>query len=184
MSALTDGMAFVLAWEGGYVDDPVDRGGATNMGITQTTYNNWLASKRLPAADVQHLTRDEACDIYRSRYWSRVNGDRLAALCPRLAVVVLDAAVQHGPRWAAITLQRAVGVQVDSEIGPATLAAVKVQASVDPTALLTSYLSRRKAYYCAIINGDPSQNRFRNGWRRRLNALCETVGLGPVWVTT
>ena len=35
-------LLFVLKWEGGYVNNKYDKGGATNYGITQNTYNNWL----------------------------------------------------------------------------------------------------------------------------------------------
>ena len=37
-------LQFVLKWEGGYVNNPNDKGGATNKGITQNTYNAWLKS--------------------------------------------------------------------------------------------------------------------------------------------
>ena len=31
-------LPFVLRWEGGYVNDPADRGGATNKGVTIATW--------------------------------------------------------------------------------------------------------------------------------------------------
>lgn len=185
MSALTDALAFVLSYEGGFVSDPVDHGGATNFGITQRTYDTWRANKKLPSEDVKHLTRDDACDIYTAMYYNRLDCDRLAGLCPHLATVMLDSAVQHGPRWAAVTLQRTVGAPVDGLIGPATLMAVKLWlAQKGAVLLLTGFLERRKGYYQGILAGHPDQERFRRGWARRLNGLCEHVGIRPVWVTT
>jgi len=34
-------LAFTLRQDGGYVDDPADPGGATNMGIILATYREW-----------------------------------------------------------------------------------------------------------------------------------------------
>jgi lysozyme family protein len=34
-------VTFTLREEGGYVDDPSDPGGATNMGVTLATYRQW-----------------------------------------------------------------------------------------------------------------------------------------------
>ena len=39
---------FVLVWEGGYVNDPRDKGGATNMGVTLATGNLINASSVTP----------------------------------------------------------------------------------------------------------------------------------------
>lgn len=39
--------AFVLQAEGGYANDPDDKGGMTYKGITQSTYNTYLISKHL-----------------------------------------------------------------------------------------------------------------------------------------
>ena len=46
-------LAFVLKWEGGFVNDPDDKGGATNKGITQTTYNSYLKSKKQKTKSVK-----------------------------------------------------------------------------------------------------------------------------------
>lgn len=184
VSALTDGLAWVLSQEGGYVNDPVDHGGATNFGVTQRTYNTWLAHKHLPPAEVKFLTHHDAADIMTDFYWKEFDGDRIAGLNPNLSTVMLDSAVQHSPRWASVTLQRVVGSEVDGEIGPATLAGVKIMLqNQGATVLLHGYLSRRLSYYQGIIARDPTQDRFRRGWGRRLNALCEKVGLEKIWET-
>ena len=36
-------LPFILRWEGGFVDHPADRGGATNKGVTQRVYDAWRA---------------------------------------------------------------------------------------------------------------------------------------------
>lgn len=38
---------FILKWEGGFVNDPDDLGGATNMGVTISTYEAYCKKKRL-----------------------------------------------------------------------------------------------------------------------------------------
>ena len=43
---------FILKWEGGFVNDPDDLGGATNMGITIATYRVYRKRKGLPEPTV------------------------------------------------------------------------------------------------------------------------------------
>ena len=110
----------VLKSEGGYVDDPRDRGGATNMGITFATLRDWRG-KPITKADVQNLTEAEAVRIYKAKYWDRINGDNLPY---GVDFAVLDFAVNSGVSRAAIYLQEIVGVAPDGKIGPITLEAV------------------------------------------------------------
>ena len=69
-------LAFVLKWEGGFVNDPDDKGGATNKGITQNTYNSYLKSKGMRAKSVRYITQAEVEDIYYKQYWCCQYGDR------------------------------------------------------------------------------------------------------------
>ncbi len=57
MEAVTD---LLDNWEGGYVNDPHDRGGETKFGISKRSY---------PHEDIPNLTRDEAIKIYYQDYW-------------------------------------------------------------------------------------------------------------------
>ncbi len=55
---------FTLTQEGGFVDDPYDPGGATNMGITLATYRSWDHDPELGAANGQSDVRKTAAAIY------------------------------------------------------------------------------------------------------------------------
>lgn len=84
---------FVLKWEGGYVNNPNDKGGATNKGITQNTYNAWLKSQGKESKDVRNITDSEVEQIYYNNYW-------LAAGCEKMndtfALLSFDTAVNMG----------------------------------------------------------------------------------------
>ena len=86
-------LKFVLKWEGGYVNNPNDKGGATNKGITQYTYNNWLKSHCLQPRDVKFITDDEVQQIYYKNYWLKAGCDKMS---PKFAILAFDTAVNMG----------------------------------------------------------------------------------------
>jgi lysozyme family protein len=63
-------LAFTLKTEGGYVDNPADPGGATNMGITLATLRQWSDDPGLGPTQVEDITQRTARAIYRSLYWN------------------------------------------------------------------------------------------------------------------
>lgn len=86
-------LAFVLRWEGGYVNNPSDKGGATNMGITQYTYNSWLKSLGFASRDIRHITRSEVEQIYYKNYWRKAGCQNMS---PKFALLAFDTAVNMG----------------------------------------------------------------------------------------
>lgn len=156
---------FVLAREGGYADDPDDPGGATNRGITQATYTAWRTKQRLPTQHVRHCTIEETAAIYRSEYWDK---HRCGDLPWPLALVHFDSAVQHAS--ADRLLQETLGVKVDGQIGPKTLAEARTG---DPWRWALRLIFQRLDYYRSISKGPLLK--FLPGWCRRMVLLYESL---------
>lgn len=164
-------LAFVLEREGGFVNDPADRGGATKYGITRATLAR-ARGKPVSAEDVRALRITEAARIYELNYWS-------ASGCPgindeRLALCVFDAAVNHGPAKAIKLLQKALGITEDGVFGPLTLKAVHVS---DPRRVVADYLELRAAFFRRIVENDPTQLKFLKGWLARCRHIAREVGI-------
>ena len=116
-------LAFTLKAEGGYVDNPADPGGATNMGITLATLRQWSDDQDLGPAQVEEMTQRTAKAIYRSLYWNPLRAD---ALPVGVDLSVFDMGVNAGIWRSARLLQAALGFtgeEVDGCVGPDTLAA-------------------------------------------------------------
>ena len=156
-------VAFTLRQEGGYVDDPADPGGATNMGITLATYREWSDDPHLGDLQVKDMTPKTASAIYRSLYWNRLRAD---ALPPGVDLSVFDMGVNAGMWRSARLLQQALGFtgdQVDGSIGPETLAAAN---RFDSGTLVNNLADRQTSYYVSLANFCI----FGTGWLRRTRA--------------
>lgn len=154
-------LGHVLKFEGGYSDHPVDPGGATKFGITHAVLGVHRG-RQVSKADVRALTKAEAAEIYRSRYWRAAACDALPA---GLDLAVFDCAVNQGVSRATRFLQKAAAVGVDGRIGPLTLAAISARSAED---LLIEFMARRMQSYGLL------QRLFRTfglGWSRRLLAI-------------
>jgi len=169
-------LTFTLREEGGFVDDPRDPGGATNMGITLATLRLWRGDPGLGADALRALTREAAAGIYGARYWNRLRCDGLPA---GVNLMVFDFGVNAGTGRAALQLQEAVGTAADGFIGAVTLGFAGRE---DPAALVECLAARQEAHYRAL----PGFATFGRGWlartaRRRDAALAmirpETYGV-------
>ena len=166
-SNFSPSLALVLSFEGGFVNDPKDPGGATCWGVTLDTLSAWRGVK-CSVADVRCLTRAAVGPIYAKRYWSPIQGDTLPA---GLDLLTFDAAVNQGVGAATRMLQRAVGVADDGDLGPTTLAAIK---SLAPAELIEKLQTERINAYRL----DAGFSRFGAGWLRRVNSMAAT---GLAW---
>jgi lysozyme family protein len=154
-------MSYVFSAEGGYVDNPRDPGGATNMGITLDTLTAWR-HEQVSKADVQNLSRDEATAIYHANYWNVL---RCGSLPSGIDVMVFDAGVNCGNAHSARTLQTIVACAADGVIGPATLQAVNNAVGASGIlSILTQFSRAQSSYYHSLSTFDT----FGAGWLKRV----------------
>ena len=173
-------LSFVLKWEGGYSNNPNDRGKMTFKGITQAAYNSYLLSKNMKAKPI--ATEYETGTVPKGKqfthYRLKINGKIvkdvdvvihitqeeieeiyfkrywLAAKCdtmtPKFAVLCFDTAVHMGPGRNAEFLKAAEYKHPEK------------------------FLEARIAKYHEFAKV-PSQRIFLKGWLNRMNSLKELL---------
>lgn len=173
MSRFDNCLAFVLKREGGYCDHPADKGGATNKGVTQAVYDDYRTRAGKGRLPVSGISSDEVRDIYFIRYWLPCKAGSLPS---GVDLAHFDASVNHGVRQAALFLQRALGVQDDGIIGPKTIAAAMAdeQAGLSHN-VVAAMIDERKDFYWMLVEKDPTQEAFIEGWLNRLRELTKEV---------
>lgn len=158
----------ILKWEGGFVNDPIDRGGATNMGVTLSTWRSQGYDKNkdgvIDAKDIKLLEKADFQSVLRT-YWNRWRADEIQN--QSIANLLVDWVWCSGV-WGIKIPQSVLGVPVDGTVGPLTLAKVNQQ---DPEVLFNKIWKERVAYLHRIVERDRSQQRFLKGWLNRLNSF-------------
>ena len=149
--------------EGGFVNNPADRGGPTNMGVTQDTLSTWLGHKAT-IKEVEGLLPSVARDIYYYHYWDATKFASLK-VSPVATEMLFDAGVHHGPHRSIRLLQAAIGAKADGVVGPITRSVVN---SMPARELAAKLIAARIAYIGRIITKDPSQAEFAAGWAARM----------------
>jgi lysozyme family protein len=173
-SAFDGALAMVLEHEGGFVDHPKDPGGATNKGITQGTYNAYLEKLGRAPQSVALVTDAELREIYYQGYWLPAHCDEMPA--ESLALLMFDAAVNHGPREAVRLLQRAAGVpdhQCDGKWGDQSRAQLNLKCATYAgiSAVVEACLQKREEFYRRLVDARPSLSCFLKGWLNRVVSL-------------
>ena len=157
----------VLAHEGGFVDDPDDRGGATNWGVTQAVWEDFLEDE-FTSEDVKGFTREQAIELYKEEFWIPSQAEKLPA---EVREVYFDMCVNHGQRNAVKILQTCVNskggnLEVDGGIGPNTIGACS------DLRLWEVQVERSGFYWNLVFKGSfygkrNNQAKFIRGWIRR-----------------
>lgn len=155
---------FILQWEGGFVNNPLDRGGATNRGITLATFRAFYG-KDATVEQLKNITEEQWMHIFRTGYWERWQADRIAS--QSLANILVDWVWASGTRGITRS-QKILGVEPDGIVGEKTLAAL---AAREPEGLFRRLHAARIAFVENIVRNDPSQKVFLQGWKNRINAL-------------
>lgn len=164
----------IIKAEGGYVNDPNDRGGATKYGITQATLNAYTDSLKLKRVKARDLSLQMARSIYRDRYLPPC-----VTVNDAVTLLIFDWGVNSGVRTAIRGLQKILGVEEDGIIGAITNEAIKsfcLSFVRDKAHLLVARIvDARHCFYAGIVSRDASQARFILGWARRVSKLLKVI---------
>ena len=151
----------ILKHEGGFVNDPLDSGGITNLGVTKRVWEEFVGHP-VSEADMRALTPEIIAPMYKMKYW---NSSYCEVLPKGLDYVVFDFAVNAGTGRSVKTLQSAIGCVADGVIGPKTMAAIN---DAEPKNLIAKFSDARADFYQGIVARKPDQARFIKGWLNRV----------------
>lgn len=162
---------FILQWEGKFVDDPADLGGATNMGVTIGTWKQVGYDKDgdgvIDVKDLKLLTKDDVINrVLKPHYWDRWKADSIKD--QSIANILVDwvwASGKHG----IVRPQAILGVVVDGIVGNKTLEAVNNYP--DQQKLFDLIKADRIQFIKEIVTKRPANKRFEKGWLNRINSI-------------
>lgn len=185
-------------YEGGYSNNPADRGGETYAGIARNFFPGWSGWSVIDRWKRSVGTRTSALnkalstvpelrqmveDWYRAEWWDRLG---LTTLPQTLANEILEQAVNLGKGGAGKKVQTVCNafnfkggsplfsdLKVDGAIGPKTLSALRAILAnrADEEALVHALNCMQGAHYLELAAKKPSQRQFTTGWMKRTH--CE-----------
>ena len=184
MDSFDKALAHTLGIEGGYVDDPTDRGGKTRYGITEAVARKWGYD-----GPMHDLPLDLAKRIYRGDYWDVNRLDVVAAWDEAVALEMFDTGVNQGAQDAGIYLQRALNLlnrsnreeplfpdlMVDGLIGSRTIGALHFLTTDQEHRVLLTMLNVQQGYqYIEIMERRKSHEKYARGWFDRVQITTGT----------
>ncbi len=164
----------ILSKEGGYVNNPNDKGGPTNWGITQA-----VARAHGYVGDMRNLTRDQALAIYEADYWYGPRFDQISAVSPAIAAELCDTGVNMGPSVPVKWFQRWLNVfnnqqkfypdlVADGQIGPRSISALKsylaARGKEGEEVMLRALNCSQGQRYLELAESRPANESFVYGW--------------------
>jgi lysozyme family protein len=167
----------ILRREGGFVDDPDDRGGATNHGITKVTLS-YYHQRFITVDEVKDLTPDLARKIYKERYY---DSPKIEELPEEIRPFIFDASVNHGPGRAIRFVQSVCNgtsfscLLEDGVVGKKTIAAANQAQEQLKDCFLICLIEKRRCFYNQIVDKNPSQSKFLAGWMNRISEFKQEV---------
>jgi lysozyme family protein len=169
----------ILALEGGYANVIGDRGGETYKGISRVNFPNWpgwiIVDKNKPLKYNQVIKNSildaQVNGFYKKYFWDSLNIDQLPA---PVQGILFDFAINSGNVTAAKAFQKVLRdttgakIVIDGVIGKGTINAAN---KANQKNLFDNLKNYRLNFYKAIVNKNPTQEKFYDGWINRLNSF-------------
>lgn len=155
----------IKKWEGGFVNDPSDSGGATNKGVTLSTFRSFYGSNKT-VEDLKNLSDTQWLHIFLNGYWNKCQASNINN--QSIANIFVDWAWGSGPVTAIKQVQKIVGTDVDGIVGQKTLDAINKK---DPQTLFNAIKKARIEFVENLVKQRPKDAKFLQGWKNRINSF-------------
>jgi len=179
----------ILNIEGGYTNDPDDRGGETKYGITKKVFERYKKKYKLSYEDIKDLTIEDAIKIYERFY---LNNYYLNLIVDKkILLLYIDMIINHGIRRATKILQKSINTLknkenifndipnliVDGILGKKTVSLLNKITNYTCYNRLLYYIIvyERIQYYKKICQRFKSQRKFLIGWIYRCYILMKQI---------
>lgn len=182
--------SIIFGWEGTWANDPIDKGGATNMGVTLDTWKSCGYDKDgdsdIDVDDLKLITKQDVVNkILKPHYWDRWKADQLKS--QGVANILVDFVWASGA-WGIKKPQKMLGLIPDGLVGNATLTSVNdyvtqeklfnklkqiriefVNNIVNSSIIAYEKIIGRKATPDELLKN--TQLKFKKGWTNRINSF-------------
>ena len=148
-------------WEGGFVNEPDDAGGATNCGVTLATFQVYYGEDKTEA-DLRKMTEAQWRRIMKGGFWDKCQADMIHN--QSVAEIFVDWCVNSGTGMIK-RVQGMVGTKADGIVGPNTIRAIN---GYNQQRLHYLIKSARAAWYAELVAKKAAYLKFYDGWMNRL----------------
>lgn len=155
---------FIKKWEGGYANDPDDKGGCTMMGVTIKTYRKYFGKDKT-CEDLKNISEEEWLTIFKDGYWSPWKADEIKN--QSIAQLCVDMGWGSGLKTAIKKVQATLGLKADGIVGPKTLAALN---ALPASGVFRKLWVMRYNWFHEIAKSG-NNKKFLRGWLNRLNDI-------------
>lgn len=166
----------VLEHEGGYVNNPNDKGGHTNFGITlgliQDLHIDLNEDGVINWVDIKTMSIEDAKDIYKKQWWDKQGYGKIND--QTIATKVFDFAINMGAPRAHKLLQEAVNIAlgtnlvVDGNLGPTSIKTINSAITdLQKQKILDAYCNTAWGFYTRLAERNSKLKVFLRGWRNR-----------------
>lgn len=187
---------FIQPWEGGYVNNPNDKGGETYAGIARNFHPTWSGwsyideikkTRKIDTNEKFAAIQDKVDKFYLLALWEPNNFSAINN--QDVANILFDWYVNSGSNAAHTKGAETYGVDeilnrdfgfklpIDSKFDSLTIKAIN---AVDSTKLYNIIKRERQNFYQTLVKKNPSQSVFLKGWMARINSFPDIAVIGGV----